>query len=171
MASASAADRALIGLERLAGWCLDANPTGRHAGALAEVNAGAATLRFRLGLSGAHWWANCALELDGAGAGADMGAGAGEARDLPKEAWPLVRPVLGPLIELVRTVSDSRPASKRLFADLTPDHARLCFEVEMCGRLALVSGYAMTDRAPGGRVQLMTAGCMRLAGGAGRVLH
>ncbi len=153
---AGAADRALIGLEALARQFLEQEQPGRAAQVLAEVDSGTAALRFVVSLCGLDWHLSCTIERHG--------NGRPEPVTLPgRGKWaPALLPVLFPLVTLVKTATSASTTAPRLLNDVARGRAWLSFDVEMRGRLALVSAHARPGRDLRQRVPLMEAGCMRM---------
>lgn len=153
---AGAADHALIGLEALARQFLEQEQPGRAAQVLADVDSGTAALRFTVSLCGLEWHLSCEIE--------HHGNGRPEPVALPgRDRWvPALLPVLFPLVTLVKTATSASTTAPRLLNDVARGRAWLSFDVEMRGRLALVSAHVRPGRDLRRRVNLMEAGCMRL---------
>lgn len=153
---AGAADRALVGLEAMARQFLEQEQPGRAAQVLAEVDNGTAALRFLVNLCGLDWRLSCTVERHG--------DGRPEPVTLPgRDKWvPALLPVLFPLVTLVKTATSASTTAPRLLNDVARGRAWLGFDVEMRGRLALVSAHVWPGRDLRQRVNLMEAGCMRM---------
>lgn len=162
---AGAADRALIGLEALARQFLEQEQPGRAAQVLAEVDSGAAALRFIVSLCGLDWHLSCTIERNGDGRPEPVAL---PGRDRWVSALP---PVLFPLVTLVKTATSASTTAPWLLNDVARGRAWLSFDVEMRGRLALVSAHVRPGRDLQRRVPLMEAGCMRLHDAPGPALH
>jgi hypothetical protein len=153
---AGTADRALIGLEAVARQFLERERPGRAAQVLADVDDGAATLRFFLALRGLEWHLSCTVERHG--------NGRPEPVALPdRDQWvPALLPVLVPLVTLVKMANSASTTAPRLLHDVAKGCAWLGFDVEMRGCMALLSAHVRPVRDLRQRVPLMDAGCMRL---------
>jgi hypothetical protein len=162
---AGAADRALIGLETLARQFLEQEQPGRAARVLADVDSGAAMLRFTVSLCGLEWHLSCEIER--------LGDGYPEPVTLPdRGGWvSALLPVLFPLVTLVKTATRASTTAPKLLNDVANGRAWLGFDVEMRGRMALVSAHVRPAHDLRRRVPLMEAGCMRLRDEPGPVLH
>lgn len=162
---AGAADRALIGLEALARQFLEQEQPGRAAQVLADVDSGTAALRFTVSLCGLEWHLSCEIE--------HHGNGRPEPVTLPaRGVWvSALLPVLFPLVTLVKTATSASMAAPKLLADVANGRAWLGFDVEMRGRMALVSAHVRPAHDLRRRVPLMEAGCTRQHNEPGPVLH
>lgn len=164
-AGAGAADRALIGLEALARQFLELEQPGRAAQVLADVDSGAAALRFVVSLCGLEWHLSCTIERHGNGRPEPVTL---PGREILVSA---LLPVLFPLVTLVKTATSTSATAPLLLNDVAQSRAWLGFDVEMRGRMALVSAHVRPVHDLRKRVPLMDAGCLRLHGESGPVLH
>lgn len=164
-AGAGAADRALIGLEALARQFLELEQPGRAAQVLADVDSGAAALRFVVNLCGLEWHLSCQI-----------------VRQTEDHAEPVtvppcgewvrgILPALFPLVTMLKAATSTSATAPRLLNDVAGGRSWLGFDVEIRGCMALLSAHVTPASDLRCRVPLMDAGCMRNRNEPGPVLH
>lgn len=147
--AARAGAAALSGLQDLARLFLELKDPAGAAAALADVDTGAAVLRFSLRMRHLEWGLSCEIERSDSKCLEITGP-----RDL---CYRHFVPLMRDLIDLAR-----EPAGARPLQQVARGRLWLFFEVEIRGGLALLTGTTARAGRPGEQRQFMHAGFGRL---------